>query len=381
MNAIRTIKLKITGTTKADTVIVAWLRAANWLSEIVFKTHEVNSNRLHRMYYAQVREMGLPSQATCSLFRTVGSTYKTAKANKRWKLATFKRPNMPIIVRRDFSQAKRGVTLWGELLTFHDPRPLPTGKWKDSRIKRVGTQWYLILTHEVEIPEPKPAGCIVGVDVGVKRMIVATNSYNSKTFFFRGGELNHRRCCLRRTRASVQSVGTRSSKRLLKRLSGHETAVTGHLLHVASKALIRYAVEVGARRIVLERLTNIRDACLEKGRSFREKILRWPYADLQFKIGYKAETQGISVEHVSPRNTSRGCHLCGHVATSNRRGLIFRCGKCGHTEDADRHASRNIRARSVSVEHNSAETGSRNAPLSWALGGTPQATAESGLVA
>jgi IS605 OrfB family transposase len=193
-------------------------------------------------------------------------------------------------------------------------------------------------------------------------MMVATNSANDKTFFYHGGVLNHRRSCIRRVRAAVQSVGTRSSRRLLKRMRSNEASVTGHLLHVASKALVSYAQEVGARRIVVEDLQNVRDASVSKGKNLRSKVHRWPYAEMQFKIGYKAAAVGIEMEVVSPRNTSRGCCACGHVSPSNRNGLRFQCVKCNHKDDADRNASINIRQRSVSVEHNSPDTGSLKAP-------------------
>jgi len=362
VKAIRTIKLKVSGSTKADGLVAVWLRAANWLSQIVFKTGDLNSNRLAKAHYARLREFGLPSQLACSLCKVVCATYKTAKSNKRWREAAFTRPVMPVVWKRDFNRTRKGCTLWGELLTVEDSRPLPEGAWKDSRLKRTGSQWYLLLSHEVEVPEPKDFGCIVGVDMGLKRMLVATNSANSKTFFFHGGALNHRRTCIRRTRAAIQSVATRSSRRLLRRMSEREGRITGHLLHVASKALVGYAAEAGARKIVVEELENIRDGSLSKGKDLRSKIHRWPFADMRFKIAYKAAAVGIELEAVSPRNTSRGCNACGHVSASNRNGLHFQCQKCGHREDADRHASKNIRARSVSVEHNSAETGSLNAP-------------------
>lgn len=364
MKAIRTIKLKISGSMKADGLLDVWLEAANWLSGIVFKTKELNSNRLAKAHYADLREMGLPSQLSCSLCKTVCSTYKSAKTNKRWRLAKFFRPVMPVVWKRDFNRTKKGITLWGELLTITDSRPMPEGAWKDSKIKKIGGQWYLILAHEVEIPEPKTNGCIVGVDMGIKRMLVATNSVNAKPFFFHGGVLNHRRSCIRRARAAVQSVGTKSSRRILRRMSGREAAVTAHLLHKASKALVSYAVEVNARRIVVEDLTNIRDSSLSKGKELRSKVHRWPYADMRFKIAYKAAAVGIEVESVSPRNTSRACHKCGYVSASNRKGLHFCCRKCGHKDDSDLQASKNIRARSVSIACNAAETGSLKAPES-----------------
>lgn len=365
MKTVRTVKLKVFGSTKAGDLLSLWLNSANWLSLIVFKTKELNSNRLAKAHYARLREKGLPSQLACSLCKTVCATYKTAKENNRWELAVFKQSTIPIVWKRDFNRTKRGITLWGELLTVSDPRPIPEGAWKDSKIKRIKGIWYLILTYEIEIPELKSTGCIVGVDMGIKRMIVATNSENSKTFFFRGGDLNHKRSCIRKTRASVQSVGTKGSRRLLRRMSNHEASVTGHLLHIASKALVDYAVENDARKIVVENLTNIRDSSLSKGKDLRSKVHRWPYANMRFKITYKALAVGIEVEGVSPRNTSIGCSVCGHVSKSNRNGLNFRCQKCGYRNDSDRQASKNIRGRSVSIEHNSAETGSLKAPESY----------------
>jgi putative transposase len=359
---LRTIKLNITGSTKSDINLNIWLNAANWLSNIVFKTKELNSNRLAKAYYAQIREMGLPSQLSCSLCKVICSTYKTGKSNKRWKLAVFTKPVMPIVYNHDFRRTKKGIRLWGELLTIHDSRVLPE-KLKDSKIKKIGNNWFLFLCYELEVEDLKTTGCIVGVDMGINRMLVATNSANSKTFFYHGGELNHRRTCIRRTRASVQSVGTRSSRRLLKRMSSHEASVTGHLLHVASKALVSYASSVGARRIVVENLKNIRDSSLSKGKDLRAKICRWPYADMRFKISYKALAKGIETEEVSPKNTSRGCSKCGYVSASNRKGNSFKCLKCNYLTDADRNASVNIRLRSVSIEHNSVETGNCKVPL------------------
>ena len=150
-------------------------------------------------------------------------------------------------------------------------------------------------------------------------------------------------------------------------MSGHEAAVTGHLLHAASKALVGYAVEAGVRRIVVENLENIRDSSLSKGKDLRSKVHRWPYADMRFKIAYKAAAVGIELEAVSPRNTSRWCSACGHVSASNRKGLSFCCQKCGHKDDADHQASKNIRARPVSIACNATETGSLKAPKSSEL--------------
>ena len=367
MKTIRTVKIKVTSTSHVDVIAAKYLAAACWVSKQVFESKELNSNRLHRAFYATVREkFGLPSQLTCSLFRQVTASYKTLKALNKWSLCIYKRPTIPLTCGRDLRRNRKGVTILGKPVTLRHPQ-IPEAGWKDSKIKLVGKVWYLCLAHEIEIPELKTKGCIVGVDMGIKRMLVATNSVNDKTFFFHGGVLNHRRSCIRRIRAAIQSVGTRSSRRLLQRMSGNEAAVTVNLLHITSKQLVSYAVESGARRIVVEDLTNIRDSSLSKGKDLRSKIHRWPYAQALFFLTYKAAAVGISVEKVDPRNTSRGCSACGYVSASNRKGLRFCCQKCGHKDDADRQASKNIRLRSVLTLQVSTKTGSYKAPQSSEL--------------
>jgi len=45
---------------------------------------------------------------------------------------------------------------------------------------------------------------------------------------------------------------------------------------------------------------------------------------------------------VNPKNTSREC-ICGHIDKNNRpKQAIFKCVKCGHTQNADHRASENI---------------------------------------
>lgn len=341
-----------------------YLAAACWVSKQVFESKELNSNRLSRSFYAVVREkFKLPSQLTCSLFRQITASYKTLKSLGRWNLCVYKKPTVPLTHKRDFARTQKGVTVLGKSVTLQHPSILPID-WKDSKLKRIGKVWYLCLAHEVDIPEPKTDGCIVGVDFGIKRLMVATNSANSRTFFFKGGVENHRRSCIRRERAAIQSVGTRSARRLLRRMSGHEAAVTVNMLHRASKQLVAYAVANDARTICLEDLTNIRDGSLNKGKDLRSKVHRWPYAQGRFLVSYKAAAAGIGIEIVDPRNTSRGCSACGFVSASNRKGLHFCCQKCGHRDDADRQASQNIRLRSVVAAQRAETTGSRKSPES-----------------
>ncbi|MFG3439747.1 zinc ribbon domain-containing protein [Nonomuraea sp. NPDC047897] len=58
---------------------------------------------------------------------------------------------------------------------------------------------------------------------------------------------------------------------------------------------------------------------------------------------HKAESAGRELIAVDPRNTSRTCSRCGHVAKENRRTqAAFACTACGHTAHADVNAATNI---------------------------------------
>jgi putative transposase len=351
MKVLRTYKLKITSKhTKFAMLATAYKEAANWLSNIIFERNKAdNPNQLSKEFYATVRDkFNLPSQLTCSLFRHVVSTYRTMKSSGKWNMAVYKKTSIPLCWKRDFNIRKKGMSIWGEIITFQ-ARILPEGKWTDSKLQYINDQWYLCLVIEIDQPEPKTTGGIIGVDRGQKNILVAVDPKSNKTLYVRGGELKHRRQCIRQTRAKVTSVGTRSAKRLLKRLSGREKAVTQNTLHIASKRLVTFAEKVGAKTIAFENLTGFKANHTKDNKKQHHKQRarnnRWPYALLEFFVVYKAAFVGLEVDHVSAKNTSRGCPCCGHVSKSNRNGLGFRCVSCNFQDNADRVGGMNVSLR------------------------------------
>ncbi len=53
-------------------------------------------------------------------------------------------------------------------------------------------------------------------------------------------------------------------------------------------------------------------------------------------LAHKAENAGRELIAVEPRNTSRPCARCGHVAKENLlTQAVFRCTACGHAAHAD----------------------------------------------
>ena len=56
------------------------------------------------------------------------------------------------------------------------------------------------------------------------------------------------------------------------------------------------------------------------------------------------------VERVNPAYTSQTCSVCGHCSPANRESqAVFRCVACGHQDNADVNAAKNILAAGLAV--------------------------------
>jgi len=129
------------------------------------------------------------------------------------------------------------------------------------------------------------------------------------------------------------------------------TARTGHILHNATKTIVQRAVQ-RREAIVLEDIRAIR--CLyRKGngqnRKYRRRMNGWSFGEVKRQIDYKARWVGLSVIHLSKRETrssSLACPRCGERLQSDKRlKRKLWCGKCRIVMDRDRVAAINLARR------------------------------------
>ena len=79
-------------------------------------------------------------------------------------------------------------------------------------------------------------------------------------------------------------------------------------------------------------------------------ILRQGWHKFQVMLEHKVSENGGVLVKVNPKNTSRECSKCAHTDKDNRlKQDIFCCQKCGHAENADINAAKNILARGTRV--------------------------------
>ena len=92
--------------------------------------------------------------------------------------------------------------------------------------------------------------------------------------------------------------------------------------HIITKELIKIAQDNNVGIIKLEDLTGITK---NQNNYF---LKSWKYYQLQEFIKYKADSVGIKVEYVNPKNTSITCPTCNTINPENRSDndkTIFKC--------------------------------------------------------
>jgi len=99
--------------------------------------------------------------------------------------------------------------------------------------------------------------------------------------------------------------------------------------------------------IVTERL-DIRGKAKSKGMS--RLVSYWMRGSLKERLDFLALAEGFCHKQVNPAYTSQMCPICLFVHKDNRKGDIFHCLNCGHTDHADRVAAINLLARYYDTE-------------------------------
>ena len=88
-----------------DETMSVYSDACNYVSNYVFRTHDLKQFSLNKVLYSTLRErFGLKSQMAQSVFKTVIARYKTILENqKEWIQPNFKKPQYDLVWNRDYS--------------------------------------------------------------------------------------------------------------------------------------------------------------------------------------------------------------------------------------------------------------------------------------
>lgn len=349
MKLIAQVKLQPTDE-QADALrrtLLAWNEAANYISGHAWDTKTFRAYDLHKATYYEVRErFGLTAQAAIRVIAVVADAYKLDKKAKR----TFRRMGAMTYDNRilSWSLNKSQVSIWTidgrERMAFvcgdKQRQLLDSLQGECDLVYRDGSYYLHQTCNVVEDDSFDPNGWL-GVDFGIVN--VATDSDGE---VHQGKTLKNVRHRHRRLRQKLQSKGTKSTRRRLKKLAGKERKFATWVNHNISKGIVAKAKGTG-RGIAIEELGGIRDRTTVR-KSQRATLHSWSFSQLRSFIEYKAKLNGVPVAAVDPRNTSRTCPACGCIDKANRKTQSeFSCVSCGFSGLADHIAAGNISSRAA----------------------------------
>lgn len=318
--------------------------SCNWLAERAFDLRTANKIRLQQLHYRDMRErFGLSAQMAVRAISKVCEVYK----RDRNKLPHFKSHGAVPYDQRimSFKAMDRVslLTLAGRIVI-----PFVAGAYHRSRLEGVRGQadlvyrkgrFYLYVTVEIPDGAPVDPEGWMGVDLGIRNLAVDSDGERHS-----GAAVESVRVRQHKLRAVLQSVGTKSAKRHLRKLSGKEARFRSNVNHTISKCIVKKAKDT-VRGIAVEDLSGIRErVTVRKGQ--RAMHGGWSFFQLRSFLEYKAALAGVPTIAVDPRNTSRTCPQCGNVDKGNRRSQSeFVCKSCGFEANADFVGATNIARR------------------------------------
>jgi len=321
--------------------------AANYVCDVAWETKTFRQYDLHHACYYNVRERyELSAQMTVRLLAKVADAYKLDRKRQRvfHPHGSIAYDNRILAWKLD-AQTVRIWTIAGrQTISFvageRQLALLPYMQGEADLIYRRG-EFYLHQVCEVDEPPASAVDEFLGVDLGIVN--IATDSdgmvHSSRT-------VNNVRYRHRRLRAKLQSKGTKSARRRLKKLAGKERRFAANTNHTISKRIVTAAKDT-ARGIALEDLSGIRERVTVR-RAQRATLHSWSFFQLRSFVEYKAQLVGVPVVAVDPRNTSRTCPTCGHIDKRNRPSQgTFSCVACGYSGLADHIAAVNISRRAA----------------------------------
>ncbi|OPX43867.1 putative transposase DNA-binding domain protein [Ruminiclostridium hungatei] len=216
-----------------------------------------------------------------------------------------------------------------------------------SQILREKNKWFLNLSYSFEISKPdKSRDNILGIDVGIVHPVYMAVYNSPARRSISGGEIDNFRKQVQKRIKELQLQGKQCGegrighgiKTRVKPIEFAKDKVANFrntINHKYSKAIVEFAIKNGCGIIQMEDL---------KGINTDNVFLKnWTYYDLQQKVKYKAELEGIEVKLIDPQYTSQRCCKCGYIHRDNRpEQAKFKCIDCGFEVNADYNASLNI---------------------------------------
>lgn len=230
------------------------------------------------------------------------------------------------------------------------------GRIKNATIKKEADGWYISFCCEKEIIVPDNKMPSVGIDRGISEtLVLSSNDDDLKNI-----ELNlldqckklRERIKVLQRRLRLKKKFSENWKRLQKRirkLHSKISGIRGDFLHKASTYIAKNHSYISLEGLKIKNMScSAKGTPEKKGKNVKAKsglnreILFQGWGIFANQLKYKSEWNGGHLELIDPKHTSTKCSKCLYNNKLNRKKKHFECLNCGHREDADKNASKNI---------------------------------------
>ncbi len=234
-------------------------------------------------------------------------------------------------------------------------RPL-SGKVRNIRVTRSGGRWFGAVLCEWESTAAQPPATEVGIDRGVAQTLTLSTGHHYQAPSLDCLQAAHRRAqrvLARRKKGSGRYLMQRSR---VAALAARATRIRTDWCHRTSTAIARSYGLVAIEALNIKGMTASAAGTIEEPgagvaqkRGLNRSILEQCWGRFAEQLEYKLAERGGVLISVPAHFTSQTCASCGVVdARSRESQAVFRCVACGHVDNADTNAAKEILRRSTS---------------------------------
>lgn len=230
------------------------------------------------------------------------------------------------------------------------------GEPRNAEVILEGNEYYICLSTRHPYTKINHDGGSVGIDLGVS-FPIATSDGEVLPANVNLKNSNERFKKLQRKFSRQNNKSSNRRKRVkfeLAQIKRKQTRARKSYLHKATTELTKRYSYIAIENLKVASMTASAKGDAENhGRMVKQKaglnreILNAAPHMTRSMLEYKAEWYGSHVEAVDPKHTSQACAECGVVDKENRKKQAeFKCVSCGHEDNADINAAKNILIKS-----------------------------------
>ncbi len=226
------------------------------------------------------------------------------------------------------------------------------GKVMNITVSNRAGRWYASIQVEQVIDVCKhPSDSEIGIDAGIKCFAAFSDGTTIEGVnSFRRHEQALARGQKKLSRKQKGSNNRKKQKKKISRLHQKISNVRSDFLHKLSTDISKNHATVYVEGLQIKNMSSSARGTIEdpgirvKAKSeLNKSILDQGWGEFRRQLDYKLSWKGGKLIEIDFRYTSQTCSCCGHRAKGNRLSqAVFRCMACGHEENADVNAAKNI---------------------------------------